>query len=164
MKIDGVKITLDHVGREVLVTKRIACYLPQDFVTTIVEVDYDDNEISVVDKDRDTIWLCPDEIKNLSFTNNNKEEDKDPDLFTMDDKSTPLEVEGAYEHRRTVAKKIQTTFNTMVALKKELASAEYLYNEAIKEGDILSLAVEGGAVSGKIKVSYQPEVIVFVGE
>lgn len=163
MRIDGAKITLDHVGREVLVTKGIACYLPQDFVTTIVDVDYDYNEISVVDKDRDTIWLGPDEIKNLSFTNK-EEEGKDPDTFTMDDKATPLGVEGAYEHRRTVAKKIQTTFNTMVALKKELASAEDLYIAAEEEGDTLGLVIEGGAVSGKIKVSYQPEVIVFVDE
>jgi hypothetical protein len=158
MKIDGVVITHYHVGCEIIIIEEIDAHLPQGFVTTIDRVDYGDDTIRVKETSGALSWLSVEDAKNLSF------KDKEPDLFTMNDKSTPIDVEDTYEHRKSVAKKINTTFNTMVALKKELASAEYLYNEAIKEGDTLSLVIEGGTVSGKIKVSYQPEVIVFSDE
>lgn len=148
MKIDGIQLTQEHVGRDVVVTGRIAHYLPLSFVTNIKEIDLHDDEISVEDAEGDTVWVDADELENLSFD--------------IKGKTTALDVSCVEELRKTVAKKIKDSFNIFTTLEKDLKSAEKLYEDAVFEGEELDLVIEENVSSNKIKVTYQPEIIVLI--
>ena len=148
MKIDGIQLTQEHVGRDVLVTNRIAHYLPLSFVTKIEEVDLIDNEISVKDAEGETVWVSESSLKDFSFT--------------IESKTYTLDGACVEERRKIVAKKIKDSFNTFNTLKKDLKSAEKLYEDALFEGEALDLVIEENVSSNKIKVTYRPEIIVLI--
>ena len=148
MKIDGIQLTQEHVGRDVLVTNRIAHYLPLGLATNIKEIDLDDDAISVEDAEGDTVWVDADQLENLSFD--------------IKGKTPKLDVACVEEQRKIVAKKIKDRFNTLTTLEKDLKSAEKLYEDAVFEGESLDLVIEESVSPNKIKVTYQPEIIVLI--
>ena len=148
MKIDKITLTQEHVGRDVVVTKSVSNSLPLDFVTKITAVDLDEDGVLVKDAEGYTVWVSEFSLKDFSFA--------------FKGKTPKLDVACVEEQRKIVAKKIKDTFNTLTTLEKDLKSAEKLYEDAVFEGESLDLVIEESVSSNKIKVTYQPEIIVLI--